>query len=219
MKISDVLNNLKPHVIYETLISSISINGKPDIAPMGLKFSEEFEEFFLYPFKSAKTYRNLVEVGEGVVNITRDPRPFILGCFPELKHELLKELERSKLVKAPRLRDSEAYIEFKVKEVRERSVNRVEMTCEPVTVYLGDVRIEPYSRAVYALIEASVNASRVKVFLNRSRELVKVLNGISYAESIIRRTGEGSEYEKLLNLLIKSVEEILRRSSSSPPSP
>ena len=219
MKISDVLNNLKPHVIYETLISSISTNGEPDIAPMGLKFSEEFEEFILYPFKSAKTYRNLVEVGEGVVNITRDPRLFVLGCLPELKHELLKDLERSKLVKAPRLRDSEAYIEFKVKEVRERSVNRVEMTCEPVTAYLGDLRIEPYSRAVYALIEASVNASRVKVFLNKSRELLKVLNGISYAEIIIRRTGEGSEYEKLLNLLIKSVEKILRRTSSSPPSP
>jgi len=88
-----------------------------------------------------------------------------------------------------------------------------------VSVYLGDLRIEPYSRAVYALIEASVNASRVKVFLNRSRELLKILNGIRYAESIVRRTGGGSEYERLLNLLIKSVEEILHGISSSQSNP
>ncbi|HDJ66599.1 MAG TPA: DUF447 family protein [Nitrososphaeria archaeon] len=219
MKISNVLSGLKPHVIYEVLISSISVNGEPNVAPMGLRFSEEFEEFILYPFKSAKTYRNLVEVGEGVVNITRDPRPFVLGCLPELKRELLKDLERSKLVKAPRLRRSEAYIEFKVKEVREESINRVEVICEPMITYLGDLRIEPYSRAVYALIEASVNASRIEVFLNKSRELLRLLNGLSYAESIIRRTGEGSEYENLFNLLIKSIEKILRQTSSPSPSP
>ncbi|RLG09899.1 MAG: hypothetical protein DRN68_00375 [Thaumarchaeota archaeon] len=219
MKISNVLSGLKPHVIYEVLISSISVNGEPNVAPMGLRFSEEFEEFILYPFKSAKTYRNLVEVGEGVVNITRDPRPFVLGCLPELKRELLKDLERSKLVKAPRLRRSEAYIEFKVKEVREESINRVEVICGPMTTYLGDLRIEPYSRAVYALIEASVNASRIEVFLNKSRELLRLLNGVSYAESIIRRTGEGSEYENLFNLLIKSIEKILRQTSSPSPSP
>ena len=219
MKISNVLSGLKPHVIYEVLISSISVNGEPNVAPMGLRFSEEFEEFILYPFKSAKTYRNLVEVGEGVVNITRDPRPFVLGCLPELKRELLKDLERSKLVKAPRLRRSETYIEFKVKEVREGSINRVEVICEPMTTYLGDLRIEPYSRAVYALIEASVNASRIEVFLNKSRELLRLLNGVSYAESIIRRTGEGSEYENLFNLLIKFIEKILRQTSSPSPSP
>ena len=81
------------------------------------------------------------------------------------------------------------------------------------------MRIEPYSRAVYALIEASVNASRVKVFLNRSRELLKILNGICYAESIVRRTSGGSEYERLLNLLIKSVKEILHEISSSQSNP
>ena len=219
MKVSDVLKNVKHHVIYEVLVSSISTNGEPDIAPMGLRFSEGFEEFILHPFKSSKTYRNLVEVGEGVANITRDPRPFILGCIPGLKHELIKELERSELVKAPRLKDSEAYIEFRVKEVGEKSIDRAEIVCEPVSVYLGDLRIEPYSRAVYALIEASVNASRVKVFLNRSKELLKILNGIRYAESIVRRTGGGSEYEGLLNLLIKSVEKILHGISSSQSNP
>ena len=69
------------------------------------------------------------------------------------------------------------------------------------------------------MIEASVNASRVKVFLNRSRELLKILNGIRYSESIVRRTGGGSEYEGLLNLLIKSVEEILHGISSSQSNP
>ena len=219
MRVSDVLSGLEPHVIYEVLISSISIDGKPDIAPMGLRFLEGFEKFALHPFKSAKTYRNLVEVGEGVANITRDPRPFVLGCLPELKHELLKELEESKHVKAPRLRGSEAYVEFKVKEVKEKPIDRAEIVCEPVSVYLGDLRIEPYSRAVYALIEASVNASRIKVFLNRSRELLRILNEISYAESIVRRVGGGSEYERLLNLLVKSVQEILHGTSSSQPSP
>ena len=219
MKVSHVLNGLKPHVLYEALVSSISIDGEPNVAPMGLRFSEGFEEFMLHPFKSAKTYRNLVEVGEGVVNITRDPRPFVLGCIPELKCELLKELEESRLVKAPRLRGSEAYVEFEVKEVREESINRAEIVCEPVSAYLGDVRIEPYSRAVYALIEASVNASRIKVFLKRSKELLKVLGGISYAESIVRRAGRRSEYEELLNLLIKSVDEILYRTSSSQSGP
>jgi len=219
MRVSDVLSGLEPHVIYEVLISSISIDGKPDIAPMGLRFSEGFEKFALRPFKSAKTYRNLVEVGEGVANITRDPRPFVLGCLPELKHELLKELEESKHVKAPRLRGAEAYVEFEVKEVMEKSIDRAEIVCEPVSVYLGDLRIEPYSRAVYALIEASVNASRIKVFLNRSGELLRILNEISYAESIVRRAGGGSEYERLLNLLVKSVREILHGTSSSQPSP
>ena len=214
MKISNVLKDLKPYVIYEVLISSISLNGEPNIAPMGLKFSKELEEFMVHPFKSTKTYQNLIEIREGVVNITRDPRPFVLGCLPELKHELLEELESSKLVKAPRLRGSEAYIEFRVKDVKEESVNRAQIICEPITAYLGDLRIEPYSRAVYALIEASVNASRIKIFLNKSRELLRLLSGIDYAKSTIKRTGEGSEYEKLSNLLAKSIEKILHRISN-----
>ena len=49
MKVSEVLKGVKHHVIYEVLISSISIDGEPDIAPMGLRFSEKFEEFTLHP--------------------------------------------------------------------------------------------------------------------------------------------------------------------------
>jgi len=220
MRVKEVLKDAAQGVIYETLISTISGDGSPNIAPIGLIFrDEDLKSFELRIFKESKTYQNLLDVGEGVVNITRDPRPFVLGCIPELREKILKDLEPAKIVKPLRLRGAEAYIEFVVQDIKEDSSSKVTVICRPLEAYPGELRIEPYSRAIYSLIEAAINASRARVFMNNSRKLLEILQEIDRSRNILRRTAAGTIYEEVLIDLIKALQKILQSRPFDRPSP
>jgi len=55
-------------MIYETIVSTLDAAGRPNFAPMGIGLEEG--RILLKPFRTAVTWRNLQDVGEGVVNFT-----------------------------------------------------------------------------------------------------------------------------------------------------
>lgn len=57
-------------MILETIVSTTDAEGRPNFAPMGITI--EGETVLLRPYREARTWRNLQQVGEGVVNITDD---------------------------------------------------------------------------------------------------------------------------------------------------
>ena len=54
--------------ILEVIVSTIDASGAPNFAPMGVTLDDD--RVLLRPFRNARTWSNLREVGEGVVNIT-----------------------------------------------------------------------------------------------------------------------------------------------------
>ena len=207
MSLRDVLI-MTPGVTYEVLVSTVSVDGAPNVAPMGVIFEEDLEHFILKPYVDTMTYRNLKATGVGVLNITRDPEPFVLGCLSELRERLFRELEPSRRVDALRLQEAEAYIEFRVERVEVKG-ERAVVRCAPIEAYLGRVRVEPYTRAACALVEAAVSASRLRVFLRREARLIELLEEIERAGRIIKRTGAGSGFEALMELLTNAVKDII----------
>lgn len=199
---------ITPGIIYEVLASTISRDSEPNIAPMGAVFDEGLRSFTLKPYLGTKTFKNLKDVGVGVLNLTRDPEAFVLGCLPRLKTKLLERLEPSRRVRAPRLRGAEAYIEFEVSSVAVEG-GRAVITCKPLEIYLGEVRVEPLTRAVCALVEAAVSASRVKVFLGREAKLMELLREMERAGRVVERVAPEGRFRELMEALSSEVRRIL----------
>src|SRR5262249_28768875 len=59
-------------MILEGIVTTVSVDGQVNIAPMGPRVDAEMQRFVLRPFPTSQTYRNLVARGEGVLHVTDD---------------------------------------------------------------------------------------------------------------------------------------------------
>ena len=202
---------VEPNVIYETIITTMSRDGKVNAAPMGVIFRRD-GTILLRPYMDTLTYRNLKSTGQGVINITRDPEPFVYASMPGLRGEL--RLENARRVDCMRLAGMEAYIEFRVKEVVEGD-GRAEVLCRMLEAYRGESFIQPYTRATYALIEAAIAATRVKVFLGRERRLIELLDEIDRCGRIVVKVASEGRFKTLLEEILREVRRILGHASST----
>src|SRR5579884_3181029 len=57
-------------VILEGIVTTLSPEGRLNVAPMGPHVGPGMERFLLRPFPTAQTYRNLKAHGEGVLHVT-----------------------------------------------------------------------------------------------------------------------------------------------------
>jgi hypothetical protein len=64
-------------VIYETVVTTVSAEGVPHVAPMGVRYQDE--QVVLMPFKPSATHDNIVATGHAVLNLLTDTRVFA-GC-------------------------------------------------------------------------------------------------------------------------------------------
>ncbi|WXG46543.1 MAG: DUF447 domain-containing protein [Candidatus Atabeyarchaeum deiterrae] len=205
--------------IYETVLSTCTIDGKPDAAPMGIQFVADEKKagkrrVLIRPFRSTNTYKNLSSQGEAVVNVTSNPEVFYKTAF---KRKLTGESEfklsfrASRKVKPPRLKGCDAYLEIAVMEIvddKEDEKNRSEVLCELRLVEVKKASAKLYWRAPYVLMEAMIHATRVEEFFSlgltdKANELVGLI--ANYKE-LIRRIAPDSHYETLVNQLLTFVE-------------
>ena len=63
--------------IFETVVTTVSPQGVPHVAPMGVRYREE--SVVLMPFKPSTTLSNIVATGHAVLNLVTDTRVFA-GC-------------------------------------------------------------------------------------------------------------------------------------------
>ena len=64
-------------VIYETVVTSVSRDGVPHVAPMGVRYVHD--QVVLMPFKPSTTLDNITATGHAVLNLLTDTRVFA-GC-------------------------------------------------------------------------------------------------------------------------------------------
>jgi len=64
-------------VIFETVVTTVAPDGRPHVAPMGVRYRGE--QVVLMPFKPSTTHDNIAETGHAVLNIVTDTRVFA-GC-------------------------------------------------------------------------------------------------------------------------------------------
>ena len=65
-------------MIYETIVTTADRDGRPHIAPMGVRFEDGFA--VLAPFRPSTTLDNVLATKSAVINFTTDMRMFA-GCM------------------------------------------------------------------------------------------------------------------------------------------
>jgi hypothetical protein len=167
-------------MIIETVFSTLDETGTPNFAPMGLVWGDEFVT--VSPFRSTKTYRNLIASGYGVANLTDEVLAFVqCGLYGDvLPHFPAKA--------APGVVFQGACSWREVTLVSQGgSEDRAELRCR--VLHKGWQRdFLGFCRASSAVIEATILATRL-AFHDRKTVSERL---VQYGE-IVEKTGDGAE--------------------------
>lgn len=164
-------------MILETIVSTLDAAGRPNFAPMGI--AVEGERVLLRPFRGARTWQNLQEVGEGVINVTDNVLLFARCALDSP----VPENRPARAVRGLVLRDVCHWKEFVV-ESRDLSEDRARFQARVVAEgrerdFIG------FNRAKHAVIEATILATRLHLLgkdavvreIDRLRPLVDKTGG------------------------------------------
>jgi len=201
--------------VFEVVVSTCDVAGKPNAAPMGIRFIDDRlgkKRILIKPFKSTTTHKNLSSQGEAVVNVTSDPEIFYRTTF---KRGLLGEAEartvfsNSKTVEPPRIIGCDAYIEVSVASLRnaEGEENRSDALCDLKLVEVKKSGARLYCRAPYILMETMIHATRVREFVSQGLkdEAVELMKLIDNYRNLIHRVASSSRYEAMTNEIINII--------------
>jgi uncharacterized protein len=152
-------------MILETIVSTVDAQGRVNFAPMGITLEED--RVLLRPFRTAMTWTNLQEVGEGVVNFTDNVLLFA-RCAVESCEPAHRDARK---VRGRVLEDACYWKEFVVEskdlsEERGRFWGRV-VSEGRARDFIG------FNRARHAVIEATILATRLTL-LGRGRVLEEI---------------------------------------------
>ncbi|MEJ2247409.1 MAG: DUF447 family protein [Acidobacteriota bacterium] len=171
-------------MIIETIFSTVDEAGKPNFAPMGLLWEDEYVT--VRPYRNTQTCANLLSTGYGVANITDN----VLAYVQSALYEAVLPYFPARIVEGVVFVHTCSWREL---EVVSRSCpdDRAELQCRIVHTerqkdFLG------FCRAGNAVIEAAILATRL-AFLDR-----KIVDGkmIEFVE-IVEKTGGAVEKQAL----------------------
>jgi hypothetical protein len=174
-------------MIIETIFSTLDTAGHPNFAPMGIVWGEE--AMTVCPFRDTITYRNLVEVGCGVANVTDNVLSFVHTALSDrqLPHFPARHIRGVVLEEACTWR------ELEVADVG-GDEQRARVHCRVV----GEGRLRDFlgfNRGKNAVIEAAILATRLH--LNSAAD---VRSALQRYDDLVDRTGGKQEREAMQHI-------------------
>lgn len=167
-------------MIIETIFSTLDDGGKPNFAPMGVVWGDEF--ITVRPYRDTHTYRNLLSTGFGVANLTDNVMAYV-QCG--LYDSVLPHFPAQAIAGAV-FRETCYWREMEVVS-RGGTGERAEFRCR--ILHQGRQRdFLGFCRAGYAVIEAAILATRLD-YANHETVAERLA---SYGE-IVEKTGDESE--------------------------
>jgi uncharacterized protein len=167
-------------MIVETIFSTLNENGKPNFAPMGLVWGEEY--ITVRPYRSSRTYRNLIASGYGVANLTDDVLAYVqCGLY-----NIVLPNFPAKATPGIVFQETCSWRELAVISC-EGSPERAEVRCRILhegrqKEFLG------FCRAGNAVLEAIILATRVRFYDPKT-----VMEKMSSYLEIVEKTGDANE--------------------------
>lgn len=169
-------------VIYETVVTTLSADGVPHVAPMGVRY--QGEHVVLMPFKPSATHDNIVATGQAVLNLLTDTRVFA-GCVTGRK---LWPLVAAEKIEGRRLVNALGHVELKLAE-RHDDVQRPVLRMARVHEASHGPFIG-FNRAQAAVIEGAVLVSRLHMLAAE-----KIDAEMAYLQIAIDKTAGDGERE------------------------
>jgi uncharacterized protein len=167
-------------MIIETIFSTIDEAGKPNFAPMGLVWGEEY--ITVRPYRSSHTYQNLISSGYGVANLTADVLAYVrCGLFDAVLPHF-----PAKAIPGVVFQETCSWRELAVIS-QEESQERPEVRCRVLHAgrqkeFLG------FCRAGNAVLEAIILATRVRLLDPKT-----VAERTTQYQEIVEKTGDTNE--------------------------
>ena len=198
-------------VIYECIVTTLC-NNEADAAPMGVE-TYDLKQLVVRPYRSSKTYLNLAQTDHAVINLTNNPWLFYKTALKNKTGE--KTLPRSIFKKTargsvPKLKAADAYLEVsKIKE-EDEGPDRANFTFKVDCVEAVNPCFRPYCRGDYAIIEATIHATRAKYYLSKGMkdEADKLIKLIEHYRGIVEKTSHSMDYMKIINAIISDVKPV-----------
>jgi hypothetical protein len=169
--------------ITEVIITSISRDGVPNAAPMGVVTHDG--HYFIRMFPNTTTLKNVEETGHLVANVTTDPMLYVISAFDNLEAGYFSE---EKDVSVPTIKNASAWVYCKC-NVGEAVI------LEPIASKIIDLEVPRFSRAFPAIIEATIVGTRLRFYKGDVGE-----KKIHEYESIVRKCGGPRELEAIAKL-------------------
>jgi hypothetical protein len=167
-------------MIVETIFSTVDETGRPNFAPMGIVWGEEF--ITVRPFCNTQTCRNLLSTGYGVANVADDVLAYVQCALYDavLSHFPAKS--------GPGVVFNGACSWREMKVISQATTgDRMEMYCR-VTYEGRQKDFLGFRRASNAVIEAAILATRLKLY-----DPETVSEWLDHYAKIVDRTGDGNE--------------------------
>lgn len=169
-------------VIYEAVVTTVALDGKAHVAPMGVRYRGE--QVVLMPFKPSTTHENIAATGHAVLNILTDTRVFA-GCVTGRRDWPTQPADR---IAGVRLACALSHVELRLDERTDdaqRPVLRMARVHEVVhSAFIG------FNRAQAAVIEGAVLVSRLHMLVPQ-----KVDSEMAYLQIAIDKTAGPEEHE------------------------
>lgn len=154
-------------LVIEGIVTTLNPQGELNIAPMGPQVNRSYTRMRLRPFKTSQTYQNLCACPEGVFHIVDDVvllAQAAVGLIAPLPSVIPSDHVRGCI-----LSDACRYFAFRVLHIDD-SADRAEVDVS--IVYEGRQRDHfGFNRAMYAVVEASILATRLKLLSQEQIEL------------------------------------------------
>jgi uncharacterized protein len=171
------------NMILEGLVTSLSLDGALNVAPMGPRVEPSMARFVLRPYRTSTTYRNLRAHGEGVFHVTDDVLVLARTAIGLSAEALTRPAD---VVVGAILTGCCRYYEFRVLELDDHH-DRTTILVE--TVAFGRIRdFFGFNRAKHAVIEAAILATRIDF-----HSLPEILAEFRKLAVPVEKTGGGDE--------------------------
>lgn len=169
-------------VIFETVVTTVSPDGRPHVAPMGVRY--QAGRVVLMPFKPSTTLDNILATGHAVLNLLTDTRVFA-GCVTGRKQWPVRPAEQ---VPGVRLEAALSHVELRLDEQQDdaqRPVLHMARVHEAQHApFIG------FNRAQAAVLEGAVLVSRLHML-----PAAKVDTEMAYLQIAIDKTAGPDERE------------------------
>ena len=201
----EALNMFKGQ-LYETIVTTQSNESIKNAAPIGV-ICKDSNHVVIHLDNCVHTHLNILENGELIVNITKDPLIFTYSTLGELDDEYFDEFNGFPLIKNT-LGFFKAHVIKTIDKKRENDYNDGignVVTCEVDDIYISENNeIVPLNRAMNAVIESLVYYCRFDHKYKDKQDIIwthmKELNRVCQKV--------GNEYEKKsMKLILEKIRE------------
>jgi hypothetical protein len=195
------------NTICETILCTFNPDATPNAAPMGTSMQNS-QQVTLNIFNSSDTLQNLKKTGSATLNLTGNIDVYYKSAF---KDEPLPVdwFEKSEAVNAPKLKMADATVALEIKGFVTVDAKRTKVIGEVKQVEAAMAYPQAYCRAMPAVLEAIIHATRVRALSGIKQEeqhIVKLINLIQNCNDVVNRSAPDSHYAELMADLQKKID-------------